>query len=329
MHAEHDAALAVLGGALEHALVLARHQHGQQHAVGEGVVGVPARERGVGGEPAERRRIEDVVQRRRHLDRARGAVDVLAGALVGDAVGDVVDAVGRVGQAVEGRQRVAGGRHGRHGHVVRRRGARVGGGAVGEVVLGDAEVAAGEAVGARQQAVGRRQRPGRRRAGADAGLIDRAELRAEAADRLQRGQPSGALHRLQRQAAGEVVGRADGERAAVGQRDRRGAARQRLVADGELLPRDGRTLVQRHGLGEVGRKRRLTDRRRVQAEVRRQQVQHVDVRRRGVGRGCARAGSAGCTRASYRSGAEASAAGRARAASRRARDRRCRRRSGH
>lgn len=122
-----------------------------------------------------------------------------------------------------------------------------------------------------------------------------------AADGLKRLQAARALGRLQGKTAGEVVRRSEIDLAPVGEGDgaeERRAAGQRLVADRELAAGGRGTPIQRHALIEVTLQRRLADRRRVEAQERRQQVEDVDVRRRGIG--LLRRGAAPCQHARRR-----------------------------
>ncbi|GJD71648.1 hypothetical protein MMMDOFMJ_4611 [Methylobacterium gnaphalii] len=312
MHAQHDAAVAVFRGTRHHGLELLRHQHAEQVAVGEGVLRVTAREGRVGGEPVQRGRVEDVVVARSYLNRPRGAVDVLAGAGVPHAVGDIEDAVPGIRQSADragasraggdrvgrGRQRVAGRSHRGDRDVTGRRGARVRGGAVREVVLRNAEIGAHHRIGVVQQSVGLRQRAGGQATGADTSLVDRAEGLAVAARWLDRLKAACALGLLERKAACEVVTRSEVDLRAIrkgnlGDGAVKKAACECLIADRELLAGCAGGLIVRDGQGKVLLQGLLADLGAVQRQEGRKQVQDVDVGGCDVGR--LRLGSADCT----------------------------------
>ena len=277
MHAQHDAAVGVFRRPEHLALVEARRQHREQDAVGVSVGRVAAGERGVRGEAVQRRRIEAVDPVGRDLHRARAAVDVLTGLLVGHPVGKVKHAVGRVRQTIVGRQRVAGGRHRGGRHVTGRCRARIAGRAVREVVLGDTEIAARVVVCTRKQCHDAAERT--RGAVLHAGHVELAELGAVAAHGLRWGDRATGRHGLIGQPASEVGRDPEG-----GLRPDRGGpqrvggvAEQVLVADRErLLLRRGQ-VVGRNGVVQVGLERGLPDRGPVQRQEWREQVQDVDV----------------------------------------------------
>ena len=294
--AEHDAAVAIFRGPQHRALVEAWGQHRQQDAVRVGVGGVTTWEGRVGGEAVQRGRIELVDAVRRDLHGTRAAVHVLARLRVGDPVGEVEHAVGRVGQAVEAGQAVAGRRHGRDRNIAGRRDRGVRGRPVGEVVLGDAEIAA------RQPVVGRGQelhhiaeRAGR--AVLHALHVERAEHGTVGPDGLRRRHAAAGRRRLVGQAAGEI-GRDTEDRHGAERRRAQcvgGVAEQVLVADRECLLLGRRTVVVRDRAVETALQGLVADRTRVERQKRRQQIEHVDVGRRDVGRlGDGRPGCQGC-----------------------------------
>ncbi len=203
MHAEHDAAVGIGRGPQKHVLIILRHEHREQDRVGVGVGRMAARKRRVGGETGDRRRVELVDAGRRHLHRARAAEHVLVRIGVLHTIGDVIDAVRAVRQAVGGRQREAGRRDVGGGAVDR---------AVGEVEFRGTEIVTRKVgIGAGQQG----NRIGEDRCAAcnwrHAPLIDGAENRAQTADRLDRRDAAVCPgHRgLRRQAAREVGRDAD------------------------------------------------------------------------------------------------------------------------
>ena len=210
--------------------------------------------------------------RGRDLERARTAVRVLARSLVRHAIGDVIDAVGRVRQAVVGRQRIA---------RRRDRGDRAIVGPVGEIILRNPEARARERVRAGQQGDGVWQhRMVAVGVGVHARVVDRAEDGSESAGALGRGDAVDRRPIWDR--AGEVGGDADdsvgypGSVRVVGKRIGR-AAQQILVADRERLERRRGAIVDADGFLKVFLEGRLPDGRRVQAQEGRQQVDDVDI----------------------------------------------------